>query len=73
MSLNLQVSEYSTRKRFSDSDSIFYGYFFMTAFGVDYEVLAGLFPTKDYENVIATILENSGGGFIRKSVDVDDF
>ena len=45
----------------------------MTAFGVDQEVLAGLFPTKDYENVIATILENSGGDFIRKSVDVDDF
>jgi DNA-binding response OmpR family regulator len=46
--------------------------FFMTAFGVSYEVLAGLYPSKDYENVLATILENSGGRFIRKPIDVHD-
>jgi hypothetical protein len=44
----------------------------LTAFGVNYEVLAGLYPTKDYENVLATILENSGGRFIRKPIEVHD-
>ena len=46
--------------------------FFMTAFGVNYEVLAGRYRTKDYENVLATILENGGGRFIRKPIDVFD-
>jgi DNA-binding response OmpR family regulator len=46
--------------------------FYMTAFGVNYEVLAGLYRTKDYENVLATILENSEGRFIRKPIDVYD-
>jgi CheY-like chemotaxis protein len=46
--------------------------FFITGFGINYEVLSGLYSTKDYEDIIATILENSGGRFIRKPVDVDD-
>ena len=45
---------------------------FIIAFGVNYEVLAGRYRTKDYENVLATILENSGGHFIRKPIDVFD-
>jgi DNA-binding response OmpR family regulator len=46
--------------------------FVMKAFGVNYEVLAGRYRTKDYENVLATILENGGGRFIRKPIDVFD-
>src|SRR3989442_13481156 len=46
--------------------------FFITAFGVNYEVLRGLYPTKEYEDVLATILENSGGRFIKKPIDIDD-
>lgn len=44
--------------------------FFITAFGINYEVLRRLYPTEEYEDVIATILENSGGRFIKKSIDM---
>ena len=46
--------------------------FFVTAFDISYEALRGLYPTKDYENVMETILENSGDRLIRKPIDIND-
>ena len=43
---------------------------FITAFDVDYEVLRKLYPSKEYEDVMVTILEN--GCFIKKPIDTDD-
>ena len=45
---------------------------FITAFDADYEVLRKLYPTKEYEDVLATILDNSEGCFIKKPIDTDD-
>ena len=43
---------------------------FITAFDVDYELLKKLYP--QHEDVMATILENSEGCFIKKPIDTDD-
>jgi len=43
---------------------------FITAFDFDYEVLRKLYP--QYVDVIATLLENSEGCFIKKPIDTDD-
>jgi CheY-like chemotaxis protein len=45
---------------------------FITAFDVDYEVLRKLYPSKEYEDVMATILENGQGCFIKKPIETDD-
>ena len=45
---------------------------FITAFDVDYEVFRKLYPSKEYEDVIATLLENSEGCFIKKPIETDD-
>ena len=45
---------------------------FITAFDVDYEVFKKLYPSKEYEDVIATLLENSEGCFIKKPIETDD-
>ena len=45
---------------------------FITAFDVDYEVLRKLYPSKEYEDVMVTILENREGCFIKKPIDTDD-
>ncbi len=45
---------------------------FITAFDADAEVLRKLYPTKEYEDVLATILDNSEGCFIKKPIDTDD-
>jgi CheY-like chemotaxis protein len=45
---------------------------FVTAFDVDYEVFKKLYPSKEYEDVIATLLENSEGCFIKKPIETDD-
>jgi hypothetical protein len=42
------------------------------AFGINCEVLRGVYPTKEYEDVRATILENSRGPFIKKPIEIDD-
>ncbi|MDQ6667104.1 MAG: response regulator [Thermoproteota archaeon] len=43
---------------------------FITAFDFDYEVLRKLYP--QYVDVIATLIENSEGCFIKKPTDTDD-
>jgi DNA-binding response OmpR family regulator len=43
---------------------------FITAFDVDYELLKKLYP--QHEDVMATILENSEGCFIKKPIDTGD-
>ncbi len=43
---------------------------FITAFDFDYEVLRKLYP--QYVDVIATLIENSEGCFIKKPIDTDD-
>jgi CheY-like chemotaxis protein len=43
---------------------------FITAFDVDYELLKKLYP--QHEDVMATILENSEGSFIKKPIGTDD-
>jgi CheY-like chemotaxis protein len=45
---------------------------FITAFDVDYEVFRKLYPSKEYEDVIATLLENSEGCFIKKPIETED-
>jgi CheY-like chemotaxis protein len=45
---------------------------FITAFDVDYEVLRKLYPSKEYEDVMVTVLENREGCFIKKPIDTDD-
>ena len=43
---------------------------FITAFDVDYELLKKLY--RQHEDVMATILENSEGSFIKKPIGTDD-
>lgn len=45
---------------------------FITAFDVDYEVLRKLYPSKEYEDLMVTILENREGCFIKKPIETDD-
>ena len=46
---------------------------FATAYYLNYDVLRGYFPIKDENNEIDEILGDSGGRFIRKPIDSNEF